>query len=211
MSLKGIDVSHWNESLILSMGTKWVSSFDFVIMKATEGITYCDKYMGKYVNMLFEGKANPLYGFYHFARPDKGNSAIAEADYFITRVSSYNGRALYILDVEAEALKVKNLDQWVYDWAKTVYDKTGVLPLIYCSEAECKRFKKAAELGCGLWVAKWSEKKPTKISPWKFYAIWQYKVDKVFGHSLDLDLFNGTEEAFRKYCAIHNKDVISNG
>lgn len=200
--LQGIDISHWNEALVKSCGYRWLCDHDFVIMKATEGINYADKYMNTYVNMLYQGKVNPLMGFYHFARPELGNPADIEAEWFISKIYPYIGKALFALDVEAGALKYKDLDNWVNDFCMYFYERTGVKPLIYCSEAECHRFKKASANDCGLWVAKWSSNKPTasKIKPFKIWAIWQNAVVKQFNHSLDLDYFNGTEEAFRAYC-----------
>lgn len=207
--LSGIDISHWNEALVKSAGYKWLATFDFVIMKATEGVNFTDKYLSTYINMLYQGKTNPLYGFYHYARPETGTSAESEAKHFLNTIGSHVGLAMFILDVEGEALKVKDLDTWVYKWAKTVYDITGVKPLIYCSESTCEKFKKACEFGCGLWCAKWSENKPKNIKPWTFFALWQNAVKKVHGHNLDFDIFNGTETQFRKYCEVV-KDVSYN-
>lgn len=196
--LKGLDISHYNKNM---KDIRTINKYDFIIMKATEGATYRDPALSFYMSILDK---KVLKGFYHFARPENRNTAKAEASNFLSSILKYiDGRTLIALDVEAGALKFKDLDKWVYDFCKHVYDVTGIRPLIYCSEAECYRFKKAAELGCGLWVAKWSLTKPSKnkIKPWKFWAIWQ-KSDReiVSGVRCDLDLFNGTREQYIKYC-----------
>lgn len=196
--LNGIDISHWNWNM---KNRNAINDYDFIIMKATEGVKFVDNRFDDYLSIL-----NPitLKGFYHFARPDQGNSPEAEALHFTNTIKQYlDGLTLIALDVEAEALKVKNLDSWVTIWCQVVEMETGIKPLIYCSAAECHRFNGAAELGCGLWVAKWSDKKPTakQMSPWKFWAIWQYS-DKgtVSGVRTDLNYFNGTYEQYLKYC-----------
>lgn len=205
--LKGIDISHHNYHMV---NYDDLNTLDFVIMKATEGIKFRDSAMIKYLSFL-----NPfmLRGFYHFARPDLGNAPEAEAYHFINYVKKYiNGRTILALDVEAEALKVKDLDAWVCIWCQVVEMETGVKPLIYCSAAECKRFKGAADLGCGLWVAKWSDKKPTEkqIAPWPFWAIWQYSSQGIFSCvRTDLDYFNGSEDQFLKYAEVKHGSLYT--
>lgn len=201
--LTGIDISHYNYHMV---NYDDLNKLDFVIMKSTEGVRFRDSTMVNYLSFL-----NPfmLRGFYHFARPDLGNAPEAEAYHFINYVKKYiNGRTILALDVEAEALKVKDIDAWVCVWCQVVEMETGVKPLIYCSAAECKRFKGAADLGCGLWVAKWSDKKPTEkqIKPWPFWAIWQYSSQGVFSCvRTDLDYFNGTEDQFLKYAEVKHE------
>ena len=112
-----------------------------------------------------------------------------------------DGQTLIALDIEAGALRVKNIDEWALVWCEFVYNQTGIKPLIYCSESECKRFKKCAEWGCGLWVAKWGDKKPDKIKPFPFWAIWQYSSNHIVSCvRCDVNKFNGTREQFLKYC-----------
>lgn len=190
--LKGIDISHHNESLILK-DPGLLFKQDFVIMKATEGIAYIDKYMDVYCRML--GYYHPI-GLYHYARPEKGNAPETEAAHFLCAIAPYIHRAVLALDVEADALVYPDIDGWVFRWLEYVHAVTGVRPLVYCSESQCYRFKLAAKNNYGLWVAKWSDNKPakTKIKPWKFFAIWQYAVDGV-----DQDYFNGTLEAWNAY------------
>ena len=196
IKLKGLDISHHNKNI---RQLKVLNNYDFIIMKATEGSTYADPAMSTYMNYL---NSDMLKGFYHFARPENKNKTEAEASNFLSHVLKYlDGRCILALDVEAGALNVKDLDEWCLKWCQYVYAATGIKPLIYCSEAECYRFKKTAAFGCGLWVAKWGVSKPKKITPWKFYAIWQ-KSDKhlVSGVKCDLNYFNGDETQYIKYC-----------
>ena len=198
--LNGIDISHHN---FYMKDLHDLNHMDFVIMKATEGVRFKDNKMPVYMNVLND---DMLYGFYHFARPDLGNDPEDEALNFINYIRKYiSNRSILALDVEAEALKVPNLDAWCATWAQIVDIETGILPMIYCSAAETKKFKATAALGCGLWCAKWSTKPPTKkqLEPWEFWAIWQHTDQGLFsGLRVDLDLFNGSREQYMKYCKV---------
>ena len=206
--INGIDISNNNWSYLAAHDFAPVRDKDnFVIMKATEGITYKDRCVDLYYNILHgypDGKPEPsrLYGFYHYARPENNNDPISEALNFLRAVSHHAGHAVFALDVEGGALSLPfdKLDSWVLSWVKTIYGFSGVKPLIYCSASETARFPSACQFDCGLWVAKWSKNKPTKtqIEPWKLWAIWQ---NSNGGGLLDTNKFNGTPEQFRKYSA----------
>lgn len=194
--LIGIDVSHHNSKMA---DMRDINALDFVIMKASEGRSYRDRSLPVWLAHLGDNK---LKGFYHFCRAELGNSPIDEAQNFLGAVEyAIDGQALIALDIEAGALRVKNIDEWALVWCEYVYNQTGIKPLIYCSEAETKRFKKCAQWGCGLWVAKWSNNKPKDIKPFKLWAIWQdsssYLISRV---RCDHDIFNGTREQYLKYC-----------
>lgn len=201
--LKGIDVSNHNYHYLKNREWYDLKSADFVIMKASEGLTYKDPCLDGYYDIIHgakDGAPDPdrLYGFYHYARPENQNNPLKEAQHFLDLVGHHAGSCLYALDVEGDALRMSDfyLNAWVATWCAYVIQKTGVKPLIYCSASVTGRFKGAAEIGCGLWVASW-DKKPNKksIAPWSVYALWQSGVDH-----LDRDIFNGSAEQFKKYC-----------
>lgn len=198
--IKGIDISHHNNF----KDPTDILQYDFVIMKATEGCNFKDPKIKLYNDVLSSaGDDMPVRGFYHFARPERLNHYGDEAANFLKTVAPYlKYSPILALDVEAQALKFPDLDDWCLAWCKYVYNMTRVKPLIYCSAAECHRFKKCAAFGCGLWVAKWSITKPTKkqILPWEFWAIWQYyNAALISGAKTDCDYFNGTIEQLVKY------------
>lgn len=200
--LSGIDISRHNRNM-KDVGS--LNAFDFVIMKASEGATYRDSSLQYYSYCLDD---NVLKGFYHFGRPDKGNSAKSEASNYIGAILKYNDeRSILALDLEDKALNVPCLDLWALDFAKYVFSATGKKPLIYCSLSEVHRFKKCADFGCGLWVAKWSMIKPTKkqIKPFEVWALWQNTNNLlVSGVRCDHDYFNGKRDQFLKYCEVNN-------
>ena len=204
--LNGIDISNNNWNFLSERNFYDIAAADFVIMKASEGRTYKDPMLDQYYNILHgsgDGRPDPArcYGFYHYARPENHNLPQAEADNFLRLVGHHAGYALFALDVEGDALRTdpSYLNAWVSMWCEHVYTKTGVVPLIYCSRSEARRFTMAAEDGCGLWCASWGAKKPTKdqIKPWNLLAIWQYTTD---GGKLDRDRFYGDATQWRAYC-----------
>lgn len=216
--IKGIDISHHNKNM---KDPEAILNYDFVIMKASEGRGYRDSYVDRYMDILRDPKYTkwPLIGFYHYARPEL-NTPEEEASQFLLAIRTYTRyKPLVALDVEGMALSVKDLDDWCLTWCKHVYEHLGYKPLIYCSSAETKRFKKCTKWGCGLWVAKWG-KKPTKtdIKPWDFWAIWQSTSSGICSAvRVDEDYFNGTKEQFLKYCEVltdeeekeNDRDTIS--
>lgn len=195
--LNGIDISHHN---FYMQNLHELNILDFVILKATEGVRFRDPKMSTYMNVL---KEDMLYGFYHFGRPDLGNDPENEAVHFINTVNPYlSNRSILALDIEAEALKVKELDKWCATFMQIVDITTGILPMLYISISETKKFPVTASLGSGLWAAKWSKNKPTakQLEPWKFWAMWQYTSEGIFsGRRVDYDIFNGSREQFMKY------------
>ena len=190
--LQGIDISMHNGNSV-NLG------YDFVIIKASEGVGYKDPYLDAHYNRLSgrtDGKpCDKLYGFYHYARPDlKGNTPESEADWFVSLVGHHKGHCLYCLDWEGKSLAYDA--DYAKRWLDRVYAKTGVKPLIYLqgSEAVKSKYKSIANADYGLWVAHWGVNDPD-FSSWKFWALWQYQ-----GSPLDKNYFNGTDDQFRKYC-----------
>lgn len=211
--IKGLDISHHNKNM---KDPKAILDYDFIIMKASEGRSFRDPHMDKYMDILRspENTKLPLIGFYHFARPDLGNSPEAEAEQFLISIRTYTRyKPLVALDVEDKALFwADDLDEWCLSWCKHVYEHLGYKPLIYCSSSETRRFKKCTKWGSGLWVAKWG-KKPTKadIRPWDIWAIWQSTNSGICSAvRVDENYFNGTKEQFLKYCEVLNEEEKEN-
>lgn len=201
--LKGIDISKYQSNIDLSK-----IDTDFVIVKATEGVGYTDKYCDKLYQQA--KKLGKKLGVYHFARPDLGNTAIAEADYFVKETLGYHKEAILVLDWERGNLK--NVT-WAKQWLDRVYEKTGVKPLIYMSASVMisADWSSVVKADYGLWVANYGanngsanesafNKYPLKY--WTFYALWQYtSVGRLSGYNgnLDLNYFSGDKSAWDKY------------
>ena len=204
--MNGIDISMWQRDINLS-----AVKADFVIVKATEGIGYVDKSC----DMLFQ-KALSLgkkLGFYHFARPTANNDPVREADFFYENCKGYFGKAIPILDWEAEN---KQNVAYAKAWLDRVYQRSGVKPVIYMSEsvANAYNWSSVANADYGLWVAKYRDNNPDynynmanagtrpRVKWWKFYCMWQWtSTGRLNGYSgnLDCNVFYGDGTTWDKY------------
>lgn len=210
--LKGIDISKWQNKIDLSK-----IETDFIICKATEGVGYTDKTCdGFYQKAKSLGKK---IGVYHFARPDLGNSAIDEADYFLKETKGYHKEAILILDWEPQGNSIKKVS-WAKEWLDRVYAKTGVKPLIYMSASVMCSYdwSSVATADYGLWVANYYtndgqaheecfNRYPVKY--WEFYALWQYTSKgrlNGFSDNLDMNVFTGDGKAWDRYAAATEKE-----
>ena len=201
--LNGIDISHHQKGIDLG-----AIDVDFVICKATEGNGYTDEMCD-----TFYQKAKSLgkkLGVYHFARPDLGNTAEAEADWFIKETLGYHKEAMLVLDWESGDLT--NV-AWAKAWLDRVYSKTGVKPVIYMSASvmHSADWSSIVNADYGLWVANYGTNDGTAqasvfdrypLKYWSFYALWQYtSVGRLNGYNgnLDLNYFSGDSSAWDKY------------
>lgn len=206
MTLNGIDISKWQSGINLS-----AVKADFVIVKATEGIGYVDKSCdGFFQKALSLGKK---LGFYHFARPTANNDPIREADFFYENCKGYFGKAIPILDWEAEN---KHNVAYAKAWLDRVYQRSGVKPVIYMSESVANSYdwSSVANADYGLWVAKYRDNNPDynynmanagsrpRVKWWKFYCMWQWTSSgRLNGYSgnLDCNVFYGDQSTWDAY------------
>lgn len=211
MPMNGIDISNWQKDLDLTK-----ISFDFVIVKATEGINFVDAYCDKFIQTA--KRMGKPYGFYHFARPS--NDAVKEAQFFYNNTKNYFNEGIPVLDWEAEN---KNDTAWALRWLNEVYRLSGVKPMIYMSESVVNAYDWSAVVAgdYGLWVAKYRDYvddynydmsmagTAPKVKWWKGYAMWQWtSVGKLNGYtgSLDCDIFYGDASTWKLYAASHKED-----
>ena len=201
MFLKGFDVSHWQGKTAIADAMNKIPNAKFVIIKATEGVSYVDPNVE--INYKEAVKEKLMTGFYHYARPEKGNTPEDEAMNFISTIKQHIGTSVLCLDYEGDAHKYGY--EWALRWLRTVYRKTGVKPLIYLSGSHVKAYAEIAKEDFGLWIASWTtqEKMQKYMQGWKIWALWQYSNS---GGTLDLNNFNGTEGQFLLYAATE-KDI----
>lgn len=180
MTIKGIDVSSHDQYGGHVFGKanteQCYNGADFVIAKATQGVTYvhkqCDAIIQRCKN---DGK---LWGFYHYAG---GNDAIAEADFFIDKCLGYFGQGVPCLDWESYQNKAWGDTGWCRRFVDRVHERTGVWCLIYVQASARAQAANCAN-DCGLWIAGYPDNSNTwdapafnyKTDPWKTPTIWQY-------------------------------------
>lgn len=208
MGLNGIDISSWQEDLVVSRMT----TCDFIIVKATGGKGYSNDCFKRHADQTLA--AGKLLGCYHYAR-DRGyeGSAEAEADHFIDAFRPYIGKAIPFLDWEADALGLGVA--WAKAWLDRVRAKTGVTPGIYTSKSVCFAYDwSSVAKTYPLWVAQYPDYEDTGFldepwtDGWDFGAwsdplLFQYtgtgRIPGYSGH-LDLDLFYGTKADWQRLC-----------
>ena len=119
MSMNGIDISNHQAGLNLAK-----VPCDFVICKATEGTGFVDLYCDGWIQKALQlGKK---VGVYHFATG--GSSGVAEADFFYKNIKGYVGKAILVLDWEANA--ANRGVAYAKAFLDRTYPLTGVKPLI---------------------------------------------------------------------------------
>lgn len=209
MTLKGIDVSSWQDDLDLN-----AISYDFIIIKATEGTGYVNPHCDiHYQQAKAAGKKR---GVYHFANNLRSN-AVDEANYFVDNCLGYIGDAILVLDYEHNGNNNAADVAWAKTWLNTVANRTGVKPMIYMSESVVRSsdWSPVVAGDFGLWVAKYWDYEPDfnynmgtagpepNIS-WGAagYAMWQWTSTgrlNGYGGNLDTDIFYGGPEAWDAY------------
>ncbi|MCI7725402.1 MAG: LysM peptidoglycan-binding domain-containing protein [Erysipelotrichaceae bacterium] len=206
MTFNGIDISNWQRGIDLSK-----VPCDFVIAKATEGIGYVDKSCDGFIQQAF--KLGKKIGFYHFARPTANNDPIREADFFYENCKGYFGKAIPILDWEAEN---KHNVAWAKKWLDRVYQRSGVKPVIYMSESVVNSYdwSSVANADYGLWVAKYRDNnadynynmanagRRPRVKWWKFYCMWQWTSSgrlNGYNGNLDCNVFYGDGSTWDAY------------
>lgn len=199
MALNGIDISWYQRGINIA-----AVPADFVIVKATEGTWYTNPCFRTQADAtLNSGK---LLGIYHYIN---GGNAKAEAQYFVNAAKPYIGRAVLALDFESGDNSAYANTGYLQECAQTVYNLTGVHPLLYGSQRDYGRLAQVSKAtNCGLWIAQYPNYARTgyQNKPWNEdsygCAIRQYSSAGAlpnYGGNLDLNKFYGDRAAWNKY------------
>lgn len=200
MSLRFIDVSHWQSGIDLSDVID-AGKLGAVVVKATEGIGWVDKCCDRFVQQLLDMRVP--FGYYHFAR---NNDPAEEAEYFHASTCNYEGRGIPILDWEAG----QTID-WVNRFVERFHALSDVWPWVY---SNARLFNQGTvNLNCGRWIAGYPKNGITDISygqknrmPYKvnngLVCAWQFSSSvRLDGYSGNLDgnVFYGDAEQWSAY------------
>lgn len=184
--MNGIDISSYQAEL-----NAGIVPSDFVFIKATEGTKYINPTWREQAGQVIQ--ANKLLGFYHFA--STGNP-IAEADFFISVVKDYIGKAVLVLDFEAGAINAWG-NVGARQFLNRVKEKTGINPMIYMSAEVTRQFNwSTISTSNALWVAQYASMSPTgyQSAPWidgKGYGAWSSAAIHQYSSSGSLANWNG--------------------
>lgn len=184
--MNGIDISSYQAEL-----NAGIVPSDFVIIKATEETNYINPTWEEQAGQVIQ--TNKLLGFYHFA--SVGNP-IAEADFFISVVKDYIGKAVLVLDFEAGAINAWG-NVGARQFLNRVKEKTGVYPMIYMSAEVTRQFNWSTISNTNpLWVAQYASMNPTgyQSEPWtdgKGYGAWSSAAIHQYSSAGSLANWNG--------------------
>lgn len=198
--LVGNDISAAQGSIVWSV---YKDNTNFVIPKATEGVGFIDAQYGN--NRKEARDYNLLFGSYHFARPDLGNSPEAEGEWFCKVIDGDPIRQgeLLFLDFEVGYHDIVNWSKGFLDYVKNHY-KGNISPLIYLNQnlTTTLDWQPVVDAGYGLWLASYNPDGQGNTGKWPFMAFQQTSsVQQVPGitGNVDRDVFFGTAEDFTKY------------
>lgn len=180
--MKGIDIFHGEgkngEYPLKTIPQKAFNDSDFVIVKATQGISYGHRsFLVGAISAAI--KADKLIGVYHYAA---GNDPIKEADYFLQVVKAYIGKAILCLDWERGQNKAWGSKTWCERFINRVKSKTGVTCVLYTGLDGIKQNAQLANK-VPLWFAGYPNpnysgwtipKFKYNVSPWKSWTVWQF-------------------------------------
>lgn len=208
MSLNGFDVASYQAGMNVGKVTG-----DFVLVKATEGIDYTNPEFNEHAKQTLS--AGKKLGVYHFIRND--SDIKQQADYFLTVVKPYIGKAMLVLDFESTTGSTIQNQAGVglaKQWLDYVYQKTGVRPVLYTG-ISCENsldWSSVVKANYGLWIAQYNNYNVVNgyqprdlygsLKHWKTAVMFQYtSTGRLPGWNgnLDFDVFYGDKSAWDKY------------
>lgn len=216
IQIKGIDVSRWQGIINWPIVKQHI---DFAIIKiggSDQGF-YTDGQATR--NVLESRSAGVPVAFYiYLGGASSTKDEVAHIKNLVNTIGGLRVGEFICLDWEEQnTVEV----QYVYEIAKGLIDSGINPPMIYMSLSRVKgnNWKPLVDLNCALWVAAWGNNDDVPTSneipgsdEWPFWAVWQYSsVGSVPGISgrVDLDMFNGDVETFKKHGGSHNLTMPS--
>lgn len=219
MGLNGVDIASYQKDMRCDK-----VDADFIIIKATQGCNYKNPDFARQAALTVD--SGKLLGAYHYST---GFDPAAEADYFISKLGPYIGKAILCLDWEHNEKGGANPVfgtakevTFVYAFAQRIYEKTRTWPFIYMSASVTRRrdWSLVAEK-CPLWVAQYPNYNLTgyKSNPWKdnkglgaWDKYWNGEKIRQYSscgsiagyvqtqpHKLDLDIAYMTRDEWKKF------------
>ena len=200
----GIDISHYNNNEV-DLLSKSKDSIQFIICKATEGISYIDPKFKSNWNAIKE--RGFIRGAYHFYRTQ--DDPIAQANHFLKAIVNIEKNDIPpIVDFEEGGIdklqSTETLEANLLTFIKIIEEKGNVTPIIYTSFNCGNRYLKNPVFNkYPLWIADYNGKEQPdlpKIWLTKNYFIWQKTDDyKIVNGTDDADIFNGTLTQFKTF------------
>jgi GH25 family lysozyme M1 (1,4-beta-N-acetylmuramidase) len=208
-NVTGLDVSSYQGTI--NWNQVKAAGFPFAFAKSTEGVGFADS---RFVSYMTGGLAAGMYmGAYHFSHP-VNNTAVAEANYFLSIAGPYitSCELPPVLDLEdsptgpslQSSFTPSALAAWVNTWCSTVQSATGIKPIIYIGAGNASYINNSVTT-YSLWMDNPNGNPttpPVSLGVWSTWAFKQYSwVLNVPGISggTDADSFNGNLTALKTF------------
>lgn len=204
MTTQYADISSFQGAVDWSAYSAWS---DLVAIKATEGVGYTDPEYTSYRTGAINAGLSIIY--YHFARPDLGNSAVDEANWLHSVVGQIREQDMIMLDCEVNA---SGIAAWALAWLAQIKSLYGFAPTIYASTSYIQAHLQDSALAAyPLTLANWTydaSARPACPLPWFSYKYLQYSdrgtVPGISG-AVDVDVFLAGDEAVQ----LNNFPIVS--
>lgn len=176
----------------------------FVIAKATEGTGFTDAQFAR--NWRECSRVGITRGAYHFARPDLGNKANDEADWFLGVLGKQGGLGVGdLLALDYEVSWGGDVVDWCMEWLERVRTVVGFRPLLYLNLALVRAHDWSPVIAADypLWLADYDQDPLVlPVTPWPVVAMKQWtSIGTLRGIAgrVDRNTFFGDAAALAKY------------
>lgn len=199
---QGIDISKYQGDISWDRVKK--AGISFVIIKCTEGSTGIDPMFSK--NIINAKNAGLKVGVYHFSRANDNQSAIAEAQHFITVMNQNGGFSVLDIapafDIETKEGSTKAVVSNICKtWIEYIKKASNMQPLIYSYPSFADEFLDNSLGEYPLWLATYGGQ-PSNHSGWNTWTFLQYsesgRIDGI-DSPVDLNEYNGNIEDYTYY------------
>ncbi len=202
MSIKGIDISSYQHGGAIDFDKVKADGYDFVIVKATEGVDYTNPYVAK--DLHAAKRAGLAVGVYHFFRPE--HDAISQANHFLKVVADAEVHIdlPYVIDVETNDGLDNDTVHRRLDRARTVIRQHGKLTATYSYGYFLDAVVPNDCHFCAsdpLWLAAYQASLPPAPKPWGKVKIWQNSSTAIvpgIKGKVDHDIFQGDKNAWEE-------------
>lgn len=165
-------------------------------VKASEGVGYIDPMFRR--NAVGAPAAGLKLGFYHYCRPETGNTAVQEAESFLSIIDGLPSELPHVLDVEGTAseLGTEALTAWCVEWLQAVEKQSDHRAMVYTGAHFARSHLGAALSAWPLWVAHYGVDIPLSNNTWDWWSVFQFtSVGQIVGINGNVDV-NEVDLAF---------------
>lgn len=202
MTIKGIDISAYQDGEPIDFEKIKEAGIDFVIVKATEGVAYLNPHFDR--DVYDAHQAGLAVGAYTFFHPEQ--DGVAQANKFHQAMEKHPVIAFAVIDFEVKpetqdaAHAHERLDE-----CRTVLRQHGHRTVTYSYGSFLAGIVPESCKFCPtdpLWDAAYQPEEPHAPKPWTEVTIWQ---NSQTGHvpgiagAVDLDVFEGDRQAFERF------------